>query len=51
VSAPVTWQEVARGIEPGDFRIDDLPGRVRRRGDLWAPLAAARGRVDLRRFS
>jgi bifunctional non-homologous end joining protein LigD len=50
VSTPVTWPEVARGLAIEDFRIDNVPGRLRRRGDLWAPLLAARGRVDLGRF-
>ena len=50
VSTPVTWQEVARGIAIDDFRLDNVPARVRRRGDLWKPLLAARGRVDLGRF-
>jgi bifunctional non-homologous end joining protein LigD len=47
VSTPVTWQEVERGVEIEDFRMDNVPARVRRRGDLWAPLLAARGRFDL----
>jgi bifunctional non-homologous end joining protein LigD len=47
VSTPVTWQEVERGVEPEDFRIDNVPARVRRRGDLWKPLLAARGRFRL----
>jgi len=50
VSTPVTWRELARAITPADFRLDNVPARVRRRGDLWAPLAAARGRCDLARF-
>jgi len=50
VSTPLTWAEVERGIALEDFRIDNVPGRVRRRGDLWAPLLAARGRFDLGRF-
>jgi bifunctional non-homologous end joining protein LigD len=50
VSTPVTWQEVERGIAIEDFRIDNVPARVRRRGDLWAPLVAPRGRFDLSRF-
>ena len=40
VSTPVTWQEVERGVEIEDFRIDNVPARVRRRGDLWKPLLA-----------
>jgi bifunctional non-homologous end joining protein LigD len=47
VSTPVTWQEVERGIEIADFRLDNVPARVRRRGDLWKPLLGTRGRFPL----
>ncbi|HUF36261.1 MAG TPA: hypothetical protein VMN37_09935 [Gemmatimonadales bacterium] len=47
VSAPVTWEEVESGIEIGDFRIDNVPARVRKLGDLWKPLLATRGRFRL----
>jgi bifunctional non-homologous end joining protein LigD len=47
VSAPVTWREVERGVEIADFRLDNVPARVRRLGDLWRPLLAARGRFRL----
>jgi bifunctional non-homologous end joining protein LigD len=47
VSAPVTWKEVEKGIEIEDFRIDNVPPRVRKLGDLWKPLVENRGRVDL----
>ena len=47
VSTPVTWQEVERGAETEDFRIDNVPARIRQRGDLWKPLLAARGRFRL----
>jgi len=47
VSAPVTWEEVESGVEIGDFRMDNVPGRVRQLGDLWKPLLAARGRFRL----
>jgi hypothetical protein len=30
-----------------DFRLDNVPARVRERGDLWAPLLAPRGRFRL----
>ena len=49
-SAPVTWQEVERGFQITDFRMDNLPARVRRRGDLWKPLLSARGRFKLEQF-
>jgi bifunctional non-homologous end joining protein LigD len=50
VSTPVTWQEVERGFAIDDFRIDNVPSRVKKRGDLWAPLLRERGRADLGRF-
>jgi len=50
VSAPVTWDEVERGIAIEDFRIDNMRDRIAKVGDLWAPLTAKRGRVNLARF-
>jgi bifunctional non-homologous end joining protein LigD len=49
VSTPITWQEVERGIAIEDFTIRNVPARVRKLGDLWKPLLAARGRFDLER--
>jgi bifunctional non-homologous end joining protein LigD len=50
VSAPVTWDEVEAGFEIEDFRIDNVPERVRKLGDLWKPLLASRGRFSLEQF-
>jgi bifunctional non-homologous end joining protein LigD len=50
VSTPVTWKEVERGVALEDFRIDNVPARVRKLGDLWAPLLADHGRFDLLTF-
>jgi bifunctional non-homologous end joining protein LigD len=50
VSTPLTWEEVARGVETEDFRIDNVRRRIAQRGDLWKPLLARRGRTDLGRF-
>ena len=47
VSTPLTWKEVEEGIELTDFRLDNVPERVRRLGDLWKPLLAKRGRFDI----
>jgi bifunctional non-homologous end joining protein LigD len=47
VSTPVTWDEVRAGIEIEDFRLDNVPARIRAVGDLWAPLLKARGRFKL----
>jgi bifunctional non-homologous end joining protein LigD len=50
VSTPVTWKEIENGIEIDDFRIDNVPARVKKLGDLWKPLLAARGRFKLERL-
>jgi bifunctional non-homologous end joining protein LigD len=50
VSTPVTWKEVQRGIAIEDFRIDNVPDRVKSLGDLWKPLLAKRGRYRLERI-
>jgi bifunctional non-homologous end joining protein LigD len=50
VSAPVTWDEVEVGFEIDDFRMDNVPARVRKLGDLWKPLLASRGRFPLERL-
>jgi len=47
VSTPITWHEVERGVEVDAFRMNTVPARVRRLGDLWKPLLAARGRFRL----
>jgi bifunctional non-homologous end joining protein LigD len=47
VSTPVTWAEIEKGIEIDDFRIDNVPARVKKLGDLWKPLLATRGRFKL----
>jgi bifunctional non-homologous end joining protein LigD len=47
VSTPVKWSELERGLSIDDFRIDNVPARVRRLGDLWKPLLAKRGRFKL----
>lgn len=47
VSAPVTWEELRRGVEIEDFQINNVPERLRREGDLWAPLLSPRGRFRL----
>ncbi|HKR11200.1 MAG TPA: non-homologous end-joining DNA ligase [Pyrinomonadaceae bacterium] len=50
VSTPVTWKELERGIRTEDFRIDNVPARVKRLGDLWKPLLANKGRFRLEAY-
>ena len=49
VSTPLTWKEVEKGVAIADFRIDNVPARLKKLGDLWKPLLAARGRFKLER--
>jgi bifunctional non-homologous end joining protein LigD len=50
VSTPVKWSELQRGIKLNDFRIDNVPARVRRLGDLYAPLVSKKGRFRLEAY-
>jgi bifunctional non-homologous end joining protein LigD len=50
VSTPVTWKEVERGIKIEEFRIDNVPARVKRVGDLWKPMTEAKGRFKLEAY-
>jgi len=50
VSTPVTWKEIENGIETEDFRLDNVPARIQKLGDLWKPLLESRGRVRLEGF-
>jgi bifunctional non-homologous end joining protein LigD len=47
VSAPVTWEEVQQGFRIRDFDLRNMPERVKEIGDLYAPLLAEAGRVNL----
>jgi len=50
VSAPVTWEEVERGIRIEDFRIDNMKQRLDQVGDLYRPLLLQKGRLELNSF-
>lgn len=47
VSMPVSWREIERGFRIEQFRLDNAVERVKRQGDLWAPMIAPRGRLSL----
>jgi bifunctional non-homologous end joining protein LigD len=50
VSTPVTWKELEQGLSIADFRISNVPARVKRLGDLWQPLVESRGRFRLEKY-
>lgn len=50
VSTPITWKEVEAGVRIEDFRIDNVRARFKKTGDLFKPLLAKGGRVDLGKF-
>jgi len=47
VSTPLEWEEVERGCRSADYTVFNVPERIDRVGDLWAPLEQKRGRFDL----
>jgi DNA primase len=47
----VTWEEVQRGIETEDFRIDNMRERIAQAGDLFRPLLLQKNRTNLARVS
>jgi bifunctional non-homologous end joining protein LigD len=47
VSAPVTWEEVEKGISTSDLRMDCMPKRVEKVGDLFKPVLQTRARSPL----
>jgi bifunctional non-homologous end joining protein LigD len=47
VSAPVTWQEVEQGISTSDLRMDCMPKRIEKHGDLFKPVLENRARSPL----
>jgi len=50
VSAPVTWNEVERGVEIEDFTMRNVPRRLKKIGDLWEPLLREKPRIRLEAF-
>jgi bifunctional non-homologous end joining protein LigD len=50
VSSPVTWKEVEKGIAIEDFRMNNVPARIAKIGDLWKPLLEKKGRFHLEKF-
>src|SRR5215204_785276 len=50
VSTPVEWKEIDKGVQIEDFRLDNVPARVRKLGDLWKPLNEAKGRFRLEAY-
>jgi bifunctional non-homologous end joining protein LigD len=46
VATPLEWKEVARGLRPGAFRMDNVLERFRAVGDLFAPVLDGGQRLE-----
>jgi bifunctional non-homologous end joining protein LigD len=47
VSTPLDWSEVKKGLTPQQFTIKTLPQRIKKTGDLFAPMLVAKNAIDL----
>ena len=47
VSTPLLWSEVKTGLTPKDFTIKTVPGRIKKMGDLFAPMLDGKNAIDL----
>ena len=47
VSTPLLWEEVKKGLSPRDFTIRNIQDRVKKLGDLFAPMLDKKNAVDL----
>lgn len=47
VSTPLDWSEVKQGLRPKDFTIATVPERVKKMGDLFAPMLDSAKAIDL----
>ncbi|MET2011934.1 non-homologous end-joining DNA ligase [Microbacterium chocolatum] len=45
VSTPLEWDELA-GVDPADFTVRSVPDRLAERGDPWAAMFDAPGRIE-----
>ncbi|HEX2829300.1 MAG TPA: non-homologous end-joining DNA ligase [Burkholderiales bacterium] len=50
VSTPVTWKEIEKGARIEDYTMANVPRRIAKLGDLWAPMLSTQGRFDLERL-
>jgi bifunctional non-homologous end joining protein LigD len=47
VSTPLEWSEVKKGLTPKDFTIKTIHQRLKKTGDLFAPMLDSKNAIDL----
>jgi len=46
VATPITWDELADGVDPASFTVRTVPDRLAAIGDPWEDLQGSPGRID-----
>lgn len=49
VSTPLNWSEVKKGLTPQEFTIKTIHARIKKKGDLFAPMLDPKNAIDLGR--
>lgn len=47
VSAPLTWEEVAKGVLPANFTVKTMGERIKQQGDLFSPVTSPKYKQSL----
>jgi len=47
VSMPLTWKQIEKGVKISDFTIKNLPGLVKKNGDVWKEFFDKRQELEL----
>jgi len=47
VSMPLSWQQIARGVKIADFTLQNVPGLIAKKGNVWSNFFSERQKLKL----